>query len=97
LPYTNPWFLYVVQCKDETLYTGISSDVKRRITLHNSGRGAAYTAARRPVNLLAVWAFESRSTALKAEFAFKKLSRQIKLQTITQRMSFYDAPFIITD
>jgi putative endonuclease len=89
--------LYVVQCKDETLYTGISPDVKRRITLHNLGRGAAYTSARRPVNLLAVWGFESRSAALKAEYAFKKLTRQIKLQFITQRISFYEAPFIITD
>lgn len=97
MSYTNLWFLYVVQCKDETLYAGISSDVKRRIILHNTGRGAAYTAARRPVNLLAVWGFENRSAALKAEFAFKKMTRQTKLQFIMQRKSFRDAPFIAMD
>lgn len=90
-------FLYVVQCRDKTLYTGISSDVKRRILLHNTGKGAAYTAARLPVNLLAVWQFDSRSAALKAEFAFKKLTRQTKLQFIMQRKSFRDAPFLNPD
>jgi putative endonuclease len=90
-------FLYVVQCRDNTLYTGISSDVKRRILLHNTGKGAAYTAARCPVDLLAIWQFDSRSAALKAEFAFKKLTRQTKLQFIMQRKSFRDAPFLIPD
>jgi putative endonuclease len=67
--------------------------VKQRIVLHNTGKGAAYTAARRPVHLLAVWQFESRSAALKAEFAFKKLSRRTKLQFITQCKVFRDAQF----
>jgi putative endonuclease len=94
---TKCCFLYVVECRDKTLYTGISSDVKRRITLHNTGRGAAYTAARRPVNLIAVWQFNSRSAALRAEFAFKKLSRQTKLFFIVQQNSFREAPFVTID
>jgi putative endonuclease len=94
---TKCCFLYVVECRDKTLYTGISSDVKRRITLHNTGRGAVYTATRLPVNLMAMWQFDSRSAALKAEIAFKKLSRQTKLFFIVQQDSFREAPFVIID
>jgi putative endonuclease len=94
---TKCCFLYVVECRDNTLYTGISSDVKRRIILHNTGRGAAYTAARRPVNLIAAWQFDGRSAALRAEIAFKKLNRQTKLFFIVQQNSFREAPFVTID
>lgn len=97
MPESKFCFLYVVECRDKTLYTGISSDVRRRIKLHNTGRGAAYTAARRPVDLMAVWQFDDRSAALRAEIAFKKLSRKTKLFLIMERDSFRQAPFVFID
>jgi putative endonuclease len=77
------WFVYVVRCADDSLYTGITTDVTRRVEEHNGeargGRGARYTRARRPVELVRAWSFGSRSEAASAEYAFKKLSRQTKL------------------
>jgi putative endonuclease len=90
-------FLYVVECRDKTLYTGISYDVRKRIMLHNAGQGATYTASRRPVSLIAVWQFDDRSAALRAEIAFKKMSRQTKLFFIMDRNSFHQAPFVSID
>lgn len=77
------WFLYVVECADKTLYTGITTDVERRIEEHNkTSKGAKYTCARRPVRLLAAWEHEDRSAASSAECAFKRLSRAHKLRRI---------------
>ncbi len=90
----TPWFLYVVECSDQTLYTGISPDVPRRIRSHNSGKGAAYTAAHRPVHLLCAWQFASRTAAMRAELAFKRMSRAAKTATIHHATHFHDAPFI---
>ncbi|MAG27649.1 endonuclease [Candidatus Pacearchaeota archaeon] len=75
--------MYVVECSDATLYTGITTDISRRIREHNrSKRGAKYTRSRRPV-MLVLWArFESRSIAARAECKFKKLSRSQKLKKI---------------
>lgn len=90
----RPWFLYVVQCKDGSLYTGITINIDQRLKAHNSGKGAAYTAARRPVTLLAIWQFPNQSTALKAEAAFKKQSREDKMKRIVQRAPFHAGSFI---
>jgi predicted GNAT superfamily acetyltransferase len=90
---TPPWFLYILECSDNTLYTGVSPDIRRRLAMHNAGRGAAYTAVRRPVSVLAAWCFSNQSAALKAESAFKKLSREVKLRLIGQRQSYQNAPF----
>ncbi|NWG17430.1 MAG: GNAT family N-acetyltransferase [Chloroflexi bacterium] len=89
-----PWSLYVLECRDQTLYTGITNDIPRRLARHNAGRGAAYTAARRPVKLLAAWEFADRSSALKAETAFKQLTRQAKLDLIAQRAAYRDARIV---
>ena len=78
----RPWFLYVVECADATLYTGISIDVARRVKEHNAGRGAKYTAARRPVTLRAAWRFPNRQTAMQAEIAFKHRLRKDKIRLI---------------
>ncbi len=78
----QPWFLYVLRCGDGTLYTGISVDVQRRLRQHNNGRGAAYTAARRPLQLLACWRYRERGSAQRAESAFKNLARPSKLAQI---------------
>lgn len=82
---SSSWYMYVVRCRDDSLYTGIATDPARRIHEHNhTARGAKYTRRRRPVTLLATWSFESRSEASKAEYAFKRLSRPEKLARIAR-------------
>ncbi len=75
-------FCYMVECSDGTLYTGWTTDPKRRVAAHNAGRGARYTKTRRPVQLVYVEAQPDRSTALKRERAIKKLPRAKKKQLI---------------
>ena len=77
------WYLYVVRCSDDTLYTGITTDLARRLNEHNtSKRGAKYTKARRPINLIYYELYQSRSNAQKAEHKFKKLTRKQKEKKI---------------
>lgn len=71
-------FLYVVECVDGTLYTGYSTDVEARVAAHNAGKGAKYTKARRPVNLLAKARFYTKQRAMSAEAYFKQLTRDQK-------------------
>lgn len=73
------WFVYVVRCRDGSLYTGISTDVTARVTAHNRGRGARYTRSRLPVALVLVERRRSRSSALRREAAIKALARPAKL------------------
>ena len=70
--------IYIVQCADGTLYTGYASDVDKRVAAHNAGKGAKYTAGRRPVSLVYSESFESKSAALKREHQLKKLPRVSK-------------------
>lgn len=77
------WFVYIVRCQDDTLYTGVAKDVERRIVEHNScTRGAKYTRARRPVELVYTEVSESRSSACKRERIIKAMTRQQKLRLI---------------
>lgn len=77
------YYLYILECADSTLYTGIATDLERRLLEHNeTGKGAKYTKARRPVSLVYSKKFKDRSTATKAELGIKKLSRQAKLALI---------------
>lgn len=69
------WQVYVLRCGDGSLYCGIASDVMRRLEQHEGGTGARYTRGRGPLRLLIQWGFPTRSAALKAELAFKRLSR----------------------
>lgn len=92
-----PWFLYVLECSDQSLYTGITTDMKRRLAQHNAGRGAAYTSARRPVKMVAAWRFYDRSQALQAEARFKRQPRAKKLQFLHARASFRGAKFVDCD
>ena len=81
----RPWFLYVVHCSDGTLYTGVTTDISRRIREHNTGsRGAKYTRTRRPVELVYWVDFNNRSSAQKAEYKFKKLTRKQKDEIINE-------------
>ena len=73
------WLMYVVECADGTYYTGITTDLQRRIKEHNeTNRGAKYTRSRRPVKLIYSHTYECRSSASKAEYRFKKLTRRQK-------------------
>ena len=79
------WYLYVLQCNDGTLYTGITTDVFRRLNEHNiSPKGAKYTKTRRPVKLVYWIDLKDRSTAQKAEYKFKKLTREQKEKIISE-------------
>ena len=77
------YFVYIVKCSDDTLYTGITTDVKRRVEEHNgSDKGAKYTKLRRPVTLVYSETSEDRSSASKREYLIKKLSRVKKMEII---------------
>lgn len=78
------YYLYILQCADGTLYTGITTDLERRVEEHNgSTLGAKYTRGRRPVQLVFSKPFLTRSAASQAEFRLKKLSRSQKLGLIS--------------
>ena len=72
------WLIYIVRCSDNSLYTGITTDIKRRLDQHNKGKGAAYTRSRRPVKLIYQEAFEDRSSVSRREAEIKKLTRKEK-------------------
>jgi putative endonuclease len=74
--------VYIVQCRDGTLYTGYAIDPHEREKLHNAGRGARYTASRLPVSLVYVERFDSKSDALRREHALKRLTRADKVALI---------------
>lgn len=77
----SPWIVYLLECADGTLYIGSTTDIKRRLSEHNSSpKGASYTKSRRPVVLRYSEAHASRSEAQKQEAALKKLSRSEKLK-----------------
>ena len=77
------YHLYILKCKDGTLYTGITTDLKRRVREHNTSKlGAKYTRARRPVKLVYSKKFKDRSKASKEESRIKKLKRVDKLKLL---------------
>ncbi len=81
------WFVYIVSCYDKTLYTGITTDLSRRIIEHNSRtKGARYTRGRQPVKLVYFEEYNSRSNASKREVKIKKLTSSQK-QTLILNMS----------
>lgn len=84
------WAVYIVQCIDKSFYTGITTDIQRRISEHNSdAKGARYTRSRRPVKLVFQQSFESRSLASKQEYVIKQLSRDQKAKLIAHRQEDY--------
>ena len=81
------YFVYILECSDESLYTGITKDVAKRLNEHNtSHKGAKYTKARRPLKLLYQEPSLDRSSASKREYAIKKLTRLKKLQLIQKTL-----------
>jgi len=79
------WKVYVVWCSDDTLYTGVTKDLERRIDEHNSRSGAKYTRSRTPVELVWSELKSSRSEAQKREHEIKSFSKEEKLQLIDVR------------
>lgn len=79
------WSVYVIRCNDGTLYTGVTTDIKRRLAEHNSGTGAKYTRSRTPVELVASSNVASRSDALKLEARTKKLPKDRKVSFINEQ------------
>lgn len=79
------FYLYILRCSDDTLYTGITNNVERRLSEHNtSKKGAKYTKSRRPLELLYTEEFANKSDALKRELEIKKLNRTEKLALIAK-------------
>jgi len=77
------YYVYILQCNDDTLYTGITTDIKRRLEEHNSSsKGAKYTKIRRPVSLVYEESCSDRSSASKREYFIKQLSRKEKLDLV---------------
>ena len=76
------FYVYVLKCSDGSLYTGYTNNVSNRVKAHNGGKGAKYTATRRPIKLVAKWAYSDKRQAMRAEYAFKQLSRKEKLGRI---------------
>lgn len=92
----KPWILYVLRCADDTLYCGITNDLTKRLKAHHSGKGARYTRGRAPLILLKSWPAASMSAALKAEFAFKKLSRTAKESKLKSRSRKDDVSLLLS-
>ena len=67
-------YTYIVKCSDETLYTGWTNNLKKRLEAHNSGKGAKYTKNRRPVELVYFEEYDTKQEAMKREYAIKQLS-----------------------
>ncbi len=75
-------FVYMLQCADDTLYTGWTNDLEKRVAAHSEGHGAKYTRSRRPLTLVYAEECADKSAALRREAAIKRLSRAEKLQLI---------------
>ena len=78
----SKWYLYILKCGDGTLYTGIATDVQKRLEMHRSGKGAKYTRGRGPLELVHSEECENHSQALKRECEVKKLTKDQKRQLI---------------
>lgn len=79
------WYLYILRCGDDTLYTGITTDIDRRLEAHQQGKGAKYTRGRGPLEIVYREVCGSHSQALRRELEIKALSRQEKLALLGQK------------
>ncbi len=76
------WYVYILRCRDGSLYCGIANDVAARLEVHRSGKGAKYTRGRGPLELVYTEECADKSTALKRELEIKAMSREKKLELI---------------
>lgn len=77
-------YTYILKCNDGTLYTGWTNNLEKRIEDHNSGKGAKYTKARLPVTLAYYETFETKTEAMKREYAIKQMSRADKMKLLAE-------------
>ena len=77
-------YTYILRCQDDTLYTGWTTDLEKRVETHNLGKGAKYTLTRLPVELVYYEAFASKEEAMSREWHIKQLSRKDKLRLIQE-------------
>lgn len=82
VPDNNGYYVYMVCCSDNTLYTGWTTNVRKRLDIHNAGKGAKYTKIRRPVRLVYVEELASKQDAMKREYAIKQYTRKEKEKLI---------------
>lgn len=90
-PTQTPWFLYMIECEGGSIYTGIATNVESRFQAHASGKGAKYTRANKPRELLLVVCYPNRSIASKAEYEFKRLSAKQKRSRIAKGIELAEA------
>ncbi len=76
------WYVYILRCRDGTLYTGMTDDLLKRLGAHNAGKGAKYTRGRGPVELVYHEQLETKAEACRREYAIKQLTRQEKTELI---------------
>jgi putative endonuclease len=81
---SDAW-VYMLRCRDDSLYTGWTSDLERRLARHSAGNASRYTASRLPVDLVAAWPMRDRSSAMREEARIKRLDRAHKLALIGER------------
>lgn len=78
----KPWYVYILKCGDGSFYTGITTDIDRRLREHKLGKGAKYTARRHPIELLEHVTVSNRSQALRLEHRVKKAKKENKLEVL---------------
>ena len=81
----KPWYLYLLECTDGSIYTGITTDIEARFLAHQAGKGARYTRSHPPVKILGTFSYPDRSSASKAEYQVKRL-------TAAQKHAFISTP-----
>jgi len=86
------WFVYIIECRDGSLYTGIAVDVAKRYAMHAAGKGSRYMRSHPPARVLATFAHPDRSSASKAEYVIKQLSPEAKRALCEQSLSTTVAP-----
>ncbi|NMA94540.1 MAG: GIY-YIG nuclease family protein [Clostridiales bacterium] len=79
-------YVYILRCKDDTLYTGWTNNLENRLNAHMTGQGAKYTRARLPVKLVFVEKYPDRSSAQQREYEIKQLTRAKKLELIKKKL-----------
>jgi putative endonuclease len=84
---TAEHLFYVLECKDGSYYAGYTNNLERRVRIHNEGKGAKYTRAKRPVRCIYFEEFETKSAAMQAEYQFKQLTRDAKERYIKKEVA----------
>lgn len=78
-------YVYILQCKDDSLYTGYTTNIERRLQMHTDGKGAKYTRGRGPFTLMLSESYETKEDAMKREYEIKQLTRSEKIKLIEER------------